>query len=261
MNWLQALILGLIQGLTEFLPISSSGHLELGKALFNVDVEGSLLFTVLVHFATVLSTIVVFRKEIGELFVGFFSKGHKETKLYVWKLLFSLIPILIVGLFFKDKVESLFDGNIVFVGSMLLVTALLLTISHYKKQGYRKIGFGDAFVIGIAQAVAVIPGISRSGSTIATGMIIGNNRSELAKFSFLMVIIPIVGEMFLDLVSGELFATQIGLAPLIIGFLAAFLSGLFACKVMIKLVQKGKLIWFALYCLIIGIVAIVINFI
>ncbi|MGI6717795.1 MAG: undecaprenyl-diphosphate phosphatase [Bacteroidales bacterium] len=261
MNWLHALILGLIQGLTEFLPISSSGHLELGKALFGVDVEGSLLFTVVVHFATVLSTIFVFRKDIKNLFVGFFSKGHNDTKIYVWKLLLSLIPVLLVGLFLKDKVELLFDGNIVFVGAMLLVTALLLTVSYYKKPGVRKIGWVDAFVIGIAQAVAVIPGISRSGATIATGMIIGNNRADLAKFSFLMVIIPIVGELFLDVISGELFVSQIGFAPLLIGFLAAFISGLFACKVMIKLVQKGKLIWFAVYCSIIGLIAIIINFV
>ncbi|MDL2227948.1 undecaprenyl-diphosphate phosphatase [Bacteroidales bacterium OttesenSCG-928-K03] len=261
MNWLEALILGIIQGLTEFLPISSSGHLELAKAMFGVEAESSLMFTVAVHAATVLSTIIVFRKDIGQLFVGFFSKGHTDEKSYVFKLLLSMIPVGIVALLSKDEISTLFNGNIIFVGSMLLVTALLLTFSYFRRNGTRSIGWLDSFIIGIAQAVAVIPGISRSGATIATGMIIGNKPTELAKFSFLMVIIPILGETFLDLVSGDLFSSSIGMIPIILGFVAAFVSGLFACKLMINIVKKGKLIWFALYCLIAGLTAIIIGII
>lgn len=259
MTWFEALILGLIQGLTEYLPVSSSGHLELGKALFGVESDGGLMFTVAVHAATVLSTIIVLRKDIADLFVGFFSKGHLEEKNYVWKLLISMIPVGIVALLFKDEISTLFDGNIVFVGCMLLVTALLLTFSYFKRHGKRSIGWLDSIVIGVAQAIAVIPGISRSGATIATGMIIGNKPGELAKFSFLMVIIPILGETFLDIISGDFFATSIGILPIAIGFVAAFVSGLFACKVMINLVKKGKLIWFAVYCLVVGLVAILIG--
>ena len=258
MSWWQALLLGLIQGLTEFLPVSSSGHLELGKSLFDVQLEDNLIFTVIVHFATVLATIVVFRAEIGRLFVGFFSKGQNEDKTFVLKLLLSMIPVGIVGVFFKDEVESLFGGKILFVGIMLLVTALLLTISYYKPKGNRDIGWLDAFVIGVGQAFAVLPGLSRSGTTIATGMIIGNKHDNLAKFSFLMVIIPILGELFLDVVSGNIAESVagIGIVPIVTGFVAAFLSGLLACKWMINIVRRGKLIYFAVYCLIIGLVAI-----
>jgi len=259
MSWLEALILGLVQGLTEFLPVSSSGHLELGKVLFGVEAENSLMFTVAVHAATVLSTIVVFRKDIAELFVAFFSKGRQEETNYVYKLLISMIPVGIVALLFKDEISSLFDGNIVLVGSMLIVTALLLTISYFKRHGTRKIGWLDAIIIGIAQAIAVVPGLSRSGTTIATGMIIGNKTSDLAKFSFFMVIIPILGETFLDIINGSLFESSVGVLPIIIGFVTAFVSGLFACKVMIKLVKRGKLIWFAVYCLAIGVLAIILG--
>lgn len=261
MTWIEALILGIVQGLTEFLPVSSSGHLELGKALFGVDTEGSLIFTVVVHGATVLSTIIVFRKDIGKLFYGFFSRGQNEEKPYVLKLLLSMIPVAVVALFFKEDVEKLFGGNIVFVGCMLLVTAFLLAFSYFKKKGTRSIGWLDSFIIGIAQAVAVIPGISRSGATIATGMIIGNKTEDLAKFSFLMVIIPVLGELFLDILGGDVFTASIDFLPLLIGFIAAFVSGLFACKVMIALVKKGKLIWFAIYCVIIGLLAIVLGLI
>ncbi|MDR2085123.1 MAG: undecaprenyl-diphosphate phosphatase [Bacteroidales bacterium] len=259
MTWFEALILGLIQGLTEFLPVSSSGHLELAKAVFGIETEGGLMFTVVVHAATVLSTLIVFRKDIADLFIGFFSKGHIEEKNYVFKLLISMIPVGLVALFFKDEISSLFNGNIVFVGSMLIITALLLTLSYFKRHGTRSIGWLDSIIIGLAQAVAVLPGISRSGATIATGMIIGNKPSELAKFSFLMVIIPILGETFLDIISGDLLASSIGIIPLVIGFVSAFLSGFFACKVMINIVKKGKLIWFAVYCLIIGLIAIFIG--
>ncbi len=259
MEWWQAFLLGLVQGLTEFLPVSSSGHLELGKALFGVEGADNLFFTVVVHAATVMSTIVVLRKDIGRLLKGFFSKGANEDKSFVGKLLISMIPIGIVGLFFKDYVEKLFNGNIVFVGCMLLLTACLLSFSYFKKKGEREIGWLDAFIIGISQAVAVLPGLSRSGTTIATGMIIGNKPSSLATFSFMMVIIPILGELFLDLVSGDLFtsAAQIGVVPILVGAVTAFLAGAAACKWMINLVKKGKLIWFAVYCVIIGVIAII----
>lgn len=256
-SW-QAFLLGLIQGLTEFLPVSSSGHLELGKVLFGVETKENLLFTVIVHAATVLSTIVVFRKDILNLLKGFFSKGNNPEKSFVGKLLVSAIPVAFVGLFLKDVIEQLFDGNIIFVGAMLLVTASLLSFSYFKKKGNRELTWRDSFIIGVGQAIAVLPGVSRSGTTIAVGMIIGNKPADLARFSFLMVIIPILGELFLDVVGGDLIASasQIGVMPLIIGALSAFLSGLLACKWMINIVRKGKLIWFAIYCAVVGLIAI-----
>ena len=257
MNWFEALILGLLQGLTEFLPVSSSGHLELGKVLLGIDAEHSLMFTVVVHGATVLSTIVVFYKDIVRLISGFFAfKWNEETR-YIFRIFFSMIPVAIVGLFFKDEVESMFTGNTAFVGAMLLITASLLAITYFKKSNTRKINFLDALIIGVAQAFAVLPGISRSGSTIATGLLLGNKRENVARFSFLMVLIPIIGANLKDLVSGEMTTNQsIGSVPLLVGFLAAFTSGLLACKWMIGIVKKGKLIYFAIYCLIIGLLAI-----
>lgn len=256
-SW-QAFLLGLIQGLTEFLPVSSSGHLELGKVLFGVETTENLLFTVIVHAATVLSTIVVFRKDILNLLKGFFSKGNNPEKIFVGKLLVSAIPVAYVGFLLKDVIEQLFDGNILFVGAMLLVTASLLSFTYFKKKGNREITWRDSFIIGIGQAIAVLPGVSRSGTTIAVGMIIGNKPADLARFSFLMVIIPILGELFLDVVGGDLVtsASEIGVMPLIIGALSAFISGLLACKWMINIVKKGKLIWFAIYCAIVGLIAI-----
>lgn len=257
MNWIEALILGLVQGLTEFLPVSSSGHLEIGKALFGIHSEQSLIFTVLVHGATVLSTLVVFRKEIAKLFIGLFKiKWNYETQ-YVSKLIISMIPVAIIGFFFKDYVESLFKSNVMFVGLMLLVTATILTLSFYAKAKNKEISFLDAFIIGISQAIAVLPGISRSGSTIATGLLLGNKKEKIAEFSFLMVIVPILGENILDLIQGE-FASNasVGSLPLAVGFIAAFISGLFACKWMVNIVKRGKLIYFAIYCLIIGLLAI-----
>lgn len=257
MNWIEALILGLVQGLTEFLPVSSSGHLEIGKALFGIHSEKSLIFTVVVHGATVLSTIVVFRKEIAKLFCGLFKIEWNQETQFITKIIVSMIPVAIVGLFFKDFVESLFQSNVMFVGLMLLVTATILTLSFYAKSKNKEISFLDAFVIGIAQAVAVLPGISRSGSTIATGLLLGNKKGKIAEFSFLMVIIPILGENFLDLIKGDFFSnTSVGILPLVVGFIAAFISGLFACKWMVEIVKKGKLIYFAIYCLIIGLIAI-----
>lgn len=258
MEWFEALVLGLIQGLTEFLPVSSSAHLEIGKELFGIKGEENLYFSVMVHGATVLSTLIVFRKDIIKLISGLFKFKYNEETSYVVKIVISMIPVMIVGLFFKDQVEGLFGGgNLVFIGLMLIITALLLAFTYFfRKQKQRDINYVDAFVIGIAQALAVVPGISRSGATIATGLINGNKKSELAKFSFLMVLVPILGENFLELVGGDAIATGIPVSSLIIGFVAAFTSGLLACSVMINLVKKGKLIWFAVYCLLAGLVSI-----
>jgi len=257
MTELQALILGILQGLTEFLPVSSSGHLELGHALLGDRSTDNLRFAIVVHVATVLSTIVVFRKDILELLKGLVAfEWNKPTK-FVSKLLFSAIPVLIIGLFFKDQIEELFTGNLVLVGSMLIFTAFLLALPAFIKVNDGKITFFKALVIGIAQAVAVIPGISRSGSTIATGLLLGTKKEEIARFSFLMVLIPILGAAFLDIVGGDITSSDsIGNLPLLIGFVAAFVSGLLACSWMIKIVKRGKLIYFAIYCLIVGVIAI-----
>ncbi len=260
MNWLEAAILGLLQGLTEFLPVSSSGHLELGKAILNIEAKEGLIFTIAVHGATVLSTIVVFRKDILELIKGLFRfKWNKETK-YITMILISMIPVGIAGIFFKDFIKSLFDNkNTAMVGSMLIVTSLLLAFTYLSKSRKRNITFIDSFIIGISQALAVVPGISRSGSTIATGLLLGNKREMVAKFSFLMVLLPIIGENFLDILSGEMANEQHGIeiTSLITGFVVAFASGLLACKWMIKIVNKGKLIYFSIYCFIIGSIAII----
>jgi len=260
MDWIEALILGLLQGLTEFLPVSSSGHLEIGKQILGVDVEDNLVFTVVVHGATVLSTIVVFWKDIVRLFKGVFSFKLNEETNYVFKIAVSMIPIGIVGVFFKDKVEALFGaGNIMLiVGCMLLLTSLLLAFTYFARQKSKDISFGNAFIIGIAQTLAVMPGLSRSGSTIATGLLLGNKKAEVAKFSFLMVLIPILGENVLSLLKGDLVSNaSVGLIPLAVGFIAAFVSGLLACKWMVELVKRGKLIYFAIYCAIVGILVIV----
>lgn len=261
MDWLQALILGLIQGLTEFLPVSSSGHLELGKMLFGVELTESLTFTVVVHGATVLSTLVIFRNDILYLLKGLMAfKWNEETR-YISMLLFSALPVLVVGLFFKDVVEGFFTGNVLLVGSMLLITALLLTFSYYSKNHKHTVGFTSAFIIGIAQAFAVMPGISRSGATISTALMLGKKREEASRFSFLMVLVPIIGANFLDLMEKD-FSTSgsTGVLPLAAGAVAAFVAGLLACSWMIKLVNRGKLIYFAIYCVIIGGGAIIFSF-
>jgi undecaprenyl-diphosphatase len=257
MNWIEALILGIIQGLTEFLPVSSSGHLEIGKAIMGVEATDSMIFTVVVHGATVLSTIVVFRKEIWELITGFFRFQMNEETHYIFKIAVSMIPVGIVGLFFKDYVESLFTGNILLVGGMLIFTAALLAFTYYAKPRDKKISYKDAFVIGLAQAVAVIPGISRSGSTISTGLLLGNNKERTARFSFLMVLVPIIGANIKDILDGSMAASSsVGALPLVVGFVAAFISGLLACTWMINIVKRGKLIYFAIYCLLIGLIAV-----
>ena len=267
MEWFEALILGLLQGLTEFLPVSSSGHLAIGRDLLGIEASGDLVFEVTVHAATVLSTIVVFRKEILKLLRGLFRFRMNDETDYILTILFSMIPVFVVGMFFKDKVESLFSSLLV-VGLALIVTAMLLLFSDivsYRRKSaaalsdkYRNgIGWWQAFVVGIGQAFAVIPGLSRSGTTISTGLLCGVKRSDVAQFSFLMVLVPILGEAFLDLVGGDVASSSIGTVPLLVGFLAAFVSGLFACKVMIALVKKAKLRWFALYCALVGLAVVI----
>ncbi|NOR33930.1 MAG: UDP-diphosphatase [Bacteroidales bacterium] len=259
MTWFEALILGLVQGLTEFLPVSSSGHLEIGKVLLNVEVQESLSFTVLVHFATVLSTITVFYKDILKLFTGLFQfKWNEETK-YVSKILISMVPVLMVGILDREEVESFFSGNLVLVGSALLVTSLLLISTQLVKPGNRKIPYLDALLMGFAQVLAIIPGISRSGATISTGLLLKNGRSDVAQFSFLMVLVPIIGAALLDILSMSSSSSEFGISAgsLIIGFLAAYLSGYLACTWMINLVKKGNLYWFAIYCAIAGLISII----
>lgn len=266
MNSLEALVLGLLQGLTEYLPVSSSGHLTIGSTLFGMTGEESLSFTILVHVATVLSTLVILWKEIVWLLKGLFQfRWNNETK-YVVNILISMIPVGIVGLFFKDTVEEIFGSGLLIVGIMLLVTASLLAFAYYAKPRQKEtISKKDAFIIGLAQACAVMPGLSRSGSTIATGLILGNKKENLAQFSFLMVIPPILGEALLEtlkLMSGtEVASSDIPTSSLVIGFFAAFLSGCIACKWMINIVKKGKLVYFAIYCAIVGAITVVCSLI
>lgn len=277
MEWFEAVVLGLLQGLTEFLPVSSSGHLEIGKVILGVETTDDLLFTTMVHAATVLSTLVVFRNQIWGLLKGFFT-GLKDWRIvkgadgrsflqcndetdYLLKICVSMIPILIVGVFLKDFVEGLF-GSIMVVGCALVVTAVLLFFSDMASKPGRKsivvpentyrngISYWQAAAVGLGQAFAVIPGLSRSGTTISTGLICGVRREVMAQFSFLMVLVPILGETFLEVVGGEFGASSVGALPLVLGFVSAFVSGLFACRVMIALVKKAKLSWFALYCLV-----------
>lgn len=285
MEWFEAILLGLLQGLTEFLPVSSSGHLQIGKELLGIESSGDLVFEVVVHAATVLSTIVVFRKQIWGLLKSLFvkdglfrsiahpSKFNDGTD-YVLKILLSMIPVFIVGMFFKDAVEGLFGSSIHVVEGALLVTAALLLLSDnagkifgrccrrckcaeadaVSDKGRRNgISYWQAFVVGLGQAIAVIPGLSRSGTTIATGLLCGVKRDVVAQFSFLMVLIPILGEAFLEIVGGDMASSTVGALPLVLGFISAFVAGLFACKVMIALVKKTKLGWFALYCAVVAV--------
>ena len=263
MEWFEALILGLIQGLTEYLPVSSSGHLAIGSALFDIKGEDNLAFTIVVHVATVFSTLVILWKEIDWIFRGLFKFEMNAETRYAINILISMIPIGIVGVFFKDYVEAIFGSGLLIVGCCLLVTALLLTFSYYAKPRLKEnISMKDAFIIGLAQACAVLPGLSRSGSTIATGLLLGDNKAKLAQFSFLMVIPPILGEALLDgmkMMKGEAVAGDIPALSLIVGFIAAFVSGCLACKWMINIVKKGKLIYFAIYCAIAGTATLVLG--
>ena len=261
MDVIEALILGLLQGLTEYLPVSSSGHLAIGAALFGIEGEENLAFTIVVHVATVLSTLVILWKEIAWIFKGLFQGKLNEETRYVGNIIVSMIPIGIVGVFFKDQVEAIFGLGLTVVGCCLLLTALLLTFSYYYKPKQKAdISAKDAFIIGLAQACAVLPGLSRSGSTIATGLLLGDDKAKLAQFSFLMVIPPILGEALLDslkMVKGEAVAGDIPALSLLVGFIAAFVAGCLACKWMIGIVKRGKLIYFAIYCVVAAVVALV----
>lgn len=274
MEWWQALLLGIVQGLTEFLPVSSSGHLMICRELVGATPDGFLDFTVTVHFATVLSTIVVFWKFIWRLLGGLFKFRYNDETDYVLKLIVSMIPVFVVGVFFKDKVEGLFGDGLTVVAVCLLVTAVLLVLSdavggrssaHYKasasavpEQGGRRngISYVQAFVVGLGQACAVLPGLSRSGTTIATGLLAGVRRDAMARFSFLMVLVPILGEQALDVLKslsgGVPMGDGVGLLPLVVGFVSAFVFGLLACKAMIAIVRKARLSWFALYCAVVA---------
>ena len=264
MSWLEALILGIVQGLTEFLPVSSSGHLEIGHALLGTSGEENLTFAIIVHTATMLSTLVVLWHEVAQLFKGTFTTLRwNQEKDYVAKILVSMIPVFVVGMFFKDQVEAFFGNGLLLVGVCLLVTALLLALSEWlqkKRQGAgHEVGYKDAIIIGIAQACAVLPGLSRSGTTIATGLLCGVKKESVAQFSFLMVLIPILGEAFLsliDLLQGEA-ESSLDILPAVVGFVAAFVTGCLACRFMIEIVRRQRLVWFALYCAIVGSVAII----
>ncbi|MCR5710749.1 MAG: undecaprenyl-diphosphate phosphatase [Bacteroidales bacterium] len=264
MSWIEAVILGLVQGLTEFLPVSSSGHLAIGKALFGIE-TADLSFEVVVHAATVLATIVVFWKDIVALLQGLFKfKMNPETR-YILLILISMIPVFVVGMFFKDQVEALFGNGLRVVGCALIVTAILLFLSETlaARRGSEggKVTWKSALWMGLAQAVAVIPGLSRSGSTIATGLLCGVKKEEVTRFSFLMVLVPILGEAFLDVVGGDFAESTVGVLPLVLGFVAAFVSGLFACRFMIAMVRKAKLRWFALYCVLVGLACLISTFV
>ena len=258
MDTLQAIILGVVQGLTEFLPVSSSGHLQLANELLgtNLDPENNLTFSLTLHAATVLSTIVILWSEIWRLIKGLFSRTFTPEQAYVLKIVISMIPVGIVGLFFKDYIEAAFS-SIAVVGCMLLLTSVLLSFAYYAKPRQKQdISYRDAFIIGLAQAVAVMPGLSRSGSTIATGLLLGNNKQSVAQFSFLMVLPPILGNALLDVIKGD-FGGGVETVPLIAGFVAAFITGCIACKWMINIVKRGKLIWFAVYCAVAAVIALV----
>ena len=259
MEIFESIILGAVQGLTEFLPVSSSGHLQLAKALLGVELEENLTFDIVLHAATVLSTIVVLWNEIWWLLKGIFCRGMNDEKSYFFKLLVSMIPIGVVGFCLKDYIDALLSSEYVMlvVGAMLLLTAALLSFAYYARPRLKdNISYRDAFIIGVGQAAAAMPGLSRSGTTIATGILLGNKKSTVATFSFLMVLAPIMGQALLDIVDGGFAIAGVDTASLVAGFLSAFVVGCLACKYMINTVKRGKLIWFALYCAVVGVVAI-----
>lgn len=262
MSIFESIILGIVQGLTEFLPVSSSGHLEIVKAIFGDTVVGqeSLLMTVVLHAATALSTIVVFRKDIAEIIIGIFRWQWNEELRFAVKIFISMVPAGIAGVFFEEELSSLFGGNLTLVGIMLLVTGLLLFVADKAQTTQKGVGFMHSFIIGISQAIAILPGISRSGATISTSVLLGVDRAKAARFSFLMVVPIILGKMLLDIFSGDLAATEMGLIPLSIGFIAAFTAGVLACVWMIKLVKRAKLKYFAFYCFLIGTLSILSGF-
>ena len=265
MNIFESIALGLIQGLTEFLPVSSSGHLQIAKALLGVEIQENLTFDVTLHVATVLSTLVVLRKEVGSLLCGVLKFKMNDQTQYMFKILLSMIPIGIVGFCLKDQINEMLNSPaiLLIVGAMLLFTAALLTFATYAKPRIKEtISYRDAFIIGVGQALAAMPGLSRSGTTIATGLLLGNKKESVAHFSFLMVILPILGEAFLEVIGGEMaMSTEIGVWPLVAGFVAAFAAGAFACRFMIEIVKRSKLVWFAVYCAIVGSISIISYFV
>ena len=264
MSWFEALILGFVQGLTEFLPVSSSGHLEIGQALLGTSSDENLTFAIIVHVATVLSTLVVLWREVDQLFRGTFTTWRwNEEKNYVAKILVSMIPVFVVGMFFKDEVEAFFGNGLLLVGICLLITAALLALSEWlqsrRSKAQHEVRYIDAFIIGIAQACAVLPGLSRSGTTIATGLLCGVKKESVAQFSFLMVLIPILGEALLDgikLMTGEA-VSNLEILPAVVGFVAAFVTGCLACRFMLEVVRRQRLVWFAIYCAIVGSMTII----
>ncbi|WP_422107003.1 undecaprenyl-diphosphate phosphatase [Winogradskyella sp.] len=262
MEIIDAIILGIVQGLTEFLPVSSSGHLELGKAILgdNSVPKESLLFTVVLHFATALSTIVIFRQDIIQIIKGILKFEWNEDLQFLMKIAISMLPAVVVGLFFEDQLEQLFGGNIMLVGFMLIVTAILLFLADRAKDTDKSVSYSNAFVIGISQAIAMLPGISRSGATISTSVLLGNDKTKAARFSFLMVVPLIFGKIAKDVLSGEITYESTNFTTLSIGFVAAFIAGLFACKWMIALVKQSKLTYFAIYCIVVGLIAIIWSF-
>ena len=262
MTLFESILLGIIQGLTEFLPVSSSGHLEICKALLGDESipENSLIFTVVLHFATALSTLIIFRKDIVTLFAALFKFEWNEETQFIVKIMISMLPAGFVAILFEAELEALFGNNILLVGFMLIVTALLLFLADRAKATNKKVGFWDAFIIGISQAIAMLPGISRSGATISTSVLLGNDKSKAARFSFLMVIPLIFGKIAKDVISGDLSYDAENFNSLVAGFLAAFVAGLFACTLMIRLVKNSRLKYFAYYCCVVGILAIITTF-
>ncbi len=261
MSLLEAIILGIVQGLTEFLPVSSSGHIEIVKAIFNQSeiTEGGLIFTVVLHFATALSTIVIYRKDISEIFKGLFKFKNNEEFKFSLKIILSMIPAAFVGIVFNDQIESLFMGNTLLVGFMLIITALLLLLADKAKKTDKKVSFKNAFIIGVSQAIAILPGISRSGATISTAVLLGIDKEKAARFSFLMVVPLILGKVAKDLLDGGFQIQDVHIVNLSVGFIAAFITGLVACNLMIKLVKRSKLTYFSIYCFIVGVLAIAFN--
>ncbi len=261
MDIIDAIILGIIQGLTEFLPVSSSGHLEIAKAILGDESlpKDSLLFTVILHFATALSTLVIFRKDIAEILTGLLQFKWNDQFQFSLKIVLSMLPATFIGLFFEEELEQLFGGNVLFVGFMLLITAVLLLLADLSKNTNKNVSFFNAFIIGISQAIAMLPGISRSGATISTSVMLGNDKSKAARFSFLMVVPLILGKVAKDILGGEIVIESGNFTPMLIGFLSAFFAGLLACTWMIKLVRKSKLKYFAIYCALVGMVAIIFS--
>jgi undecaprenyl-diphosphatase len=259
MNWFEAIVLGIIQGLTEFLPVSSSGHLELGKYLFGINPETNFYFSVAVHGATVLSTISVLWKDIADLFRGVIKFRFNDETKYIIKIIISMIPVGIAGFFLKDITDNFFTGNMTSLGIQFIISALFLGLTFVIKPKEKPIGYLDSLLIGIAQAIAVLPAISRSGATIATGLMLGNKKSDIARFSFLMVLVPVIGANLVEMKAGDYSTEGTSFLIIIVGFITAFISGYFACKWMINLVRKGNLLWFAVYCVVIGLFSILLG--